>query len=38
MILGKWRVRFYNFDANGAPATGNARLAYNPSDIKKNKL
>ena len=29
---------FYNFDANGAPATGAARLAYNPGDIKKQQV
>ena len=27
-----------NFDANGAPATGNARLAYSPGDIKKRSV
>ena len=29
---------FYNFDANGAPATGAARLAYNAGDVKKQQV
>ena len=29
---------FYDFDANGAPATGAARLAYNAGDVKKQQV
>ena len=37
-IPGEMVSQDYNFDANGAPATGNARLAYSPGDIKKRSV
>ena len=38
MTWGDGESGFYDFDANGAPATGAARLAYNPGDIKKRSV
>ena len=35
---GDGQSGFYDFDANGAPATGVARLAYGPGDIKKQQV
>ena len=38
LTWGDGESGFYNFDANGAPATGGARLAYNAGDIKKRSV
>ena len=38
LTWGDGESGFYDFDANGAPATGADRLAYSPGDIKKQSV
>ncbi|GIR84680.1 MAG: hypothetical protein CM15mP85_13040 [Rhodobacterales bacterium] len=37
LTWGDGESGFYDFDANGAPATGAARLAYNPGILRSNR-